>query len=104
MVKNTLEHLLGIEAEAAALVNDAEKEAERRIRENDEKNRVTYDERLKAETQRREAQLETEVNQLKKEYQQTLDNYRDEISRINVNQQEFSVLLNTYLSGNADVD
>jgi len=95
---NTLEHLLKIEAEAAALVNDAQAEADRRIHENEDKNRKIYEERFKAEAQKREAALVKEKERLKEQYQQMLEEYRSGISNAQTNVEKFSELFNRYVA------
>jgi vacuolar-type H+-ATPase subunit H len=93
---NTLEHLLKIEAEAAALVNDAQAEADRRIHENEEKNRKIYEERFRVETQKRELSLRKEKEKLREQYQQKLEDYRNGISAVKVDVEKFSALFNQY--------
>jgi vacuolar-type H+-ATPase subunit H len=95
---NTLEHLLKIEAEAAALVNDAQAEADRRIHENEEQNRKTYEERYKVEAQMRESALGKEKEKLKEQYQQTLEKYRNGISNAKTDMEKFSGLFNRYVA------
>jgi vacuolar-type H+-ATPase subunit H len=95
---NTLEHLLKIEAEAAALVNDAQAEADRRIHENEEKNRKTYEERYKTEAQMRESALGKEKEKLKEQYQQMLEEYRNGISNAKTDMEKFSELFNRYVA------
>jgi vacuolar-type H+-ATPase subunit H len=95
----TLEHLLKIEAEAAALVNDAQAEADRRIHENDEKSRSAFEERYRVEAELRESSLKKEKDKLKKQYQQSIDDYREEISGINADMERFSALFNSYITG-----
>ena len=96
--ENTLDHLLQIEAKAAALVNDAQAEADRRIHESEEKNRAAYEERYKAEAQVLEASLKKEKEKIKSEYQKALDEYRAEISGIKVSVDNFCALLNGCLA------
>ena len=97
--ENTLNHLLKIEAEAAALVNDAQTEADRRIHENEEKNRAVYEERFRAEAQMRELSLKKEKDRLRRQYQTALEEYRKEISSVNVDMQCFSNLFNEFIAG-----
>jgi len=94
---NTLDHLLEIEAEAAALVNDAQTEADRRIRENENKNQTSYEERIKAEISAQQTRLEKERDIIKSNYQKALDDYKKEISNLNIDTQRFSSLVNQYL-------
>ena len=98
MENKTLDHLLKIEAEASALVNDAKTEADRRIRENEEKNRMAYEERFKEEAQKREASLKEEKDRLKNQYQEILEKYREELSGVNADEQRFLSLFNQYVA------
>jgi vacuolar-type H+-ATPase subunit H len=91
---NALEHLLKTEAKAVALVNDANEEAQRRICENEEKNRAEYEENKKTEIDKRRIMLENEKIKANEIYNKELDNYRDEISRVVVNKEKFYVLMN----------
>ncbi|MCL2759550.1 MAG: hypothetical protein FWD22_05000 [Treponema sp.] len=97
MGNTTLEHLLEVEAEASAMVENAQKEADKRIRENEEKNRKAYEDRLKIELQKCELTLKEEKEKIKELYQKTLDEYRREIFGIKPDEQGFSALLNEYL-------
>jgi len=94
---STLDYLLQIETKAAALVNDAQTEADRRMHESETKNHSAYEERFKAEVQRLDALLQESKENTKKQYLQTLEEYRREISSIDINVERFSALLNEYL-------
>jgi len=96
---NTLDHLLEIEAKASALVNDAQEEAEKRIHENEIKNQTAYEDRFKAEAQKLEDSLIKEKERLRTQYKQTLEEYCNDISNININADRFSSLLNKYIAG-----
>jgi len=96
---NTLDHLLEIEAKASALVNDAQEEAEKRIHENEVKNQTAYEECFKTEAQKLEDALIKEKERLRTQYKQTLEEYRNDISNININVDRFSSLLNKYIAG-----
>jgi len=97
--KNTLDHLLEIEAEAAALVNEAQAEADRRIRENEDKNRSAYEERFKIEVKSRDEALKKAHDEFKKQYDDELVKYREEISGVNVDLPRFTALFNEFLAG-----
>ena len=88
-----------IEAQAAALVNDAQAEADRRIHENEEKNRAAYEERFMVEAQALEASLKKEKEKIRDQYQSALDEYRRKISSVKINEDKFSALLNDYIAG-----
>jgi len=94
---NALEHLLKTEAQAAALVNDAQEEADRRIYENEEKNRISFEERYKEEVDKRKLLLDNEKVKISELYQKELDNYKEEISRIAANNEKFSILMNNLI-------
>ena len=95
---STLDHLLEIEAAAAAIVDDAQIEAAKRIHENDEKNRIVFDERYKVEIQNHLSRLNDEIEKVKIQYKKELDDYRKEISGINVEKDAFCALFNKYIS------
>ena len=95
---NTLDHLLQIEARAAALVSDAQAEADRRIHDSEEKNREAYEERFRAEAQTLEASLRNEKERTREEYQKALEDYRKEIAGISINTDGFCALLNDCLA------
>jgi vacuolar-type H+-ATPase subunit H len=97
--ENTLERLLQIETKAAALVNDAQIEADRRINESETNNHAAYEERFRAKVQELESSLKEEKEKIKNRYQYELDEYRREISVVNVNTERFSALFNNYLAG-----
>jgi len=94
---NTLDHLLEIEASAAAIVEDAQKEAEKRIHENEEKNRVIFDERYKAEIKNHLTMLNEEIDRIKIQYNKELDKYRGEIAGLNVDKEAFCALFSKYI-------
>jgi len=94
---STLDYLLQIETKAAALVNDAQTEADRRMHESETKNHAAYEERFKAEVQKLDALLRESKENTKKQYLQTLEEYLREISSIDINVERFSALLNEYL-------
>jgi vacuolar-type H+-ATPase subunit H len=97
--ENTLDRLLQIETKAAALVNDAQVEADRRINECETNNHVAYEERFRAKVQELEASLKKEKEKAKNRYQYELDEYRRKISVVDVNTERFSFIFNNYLAG-----
>ena len=97
--KEVLDHLLEIESAAAALVNDAQAEADNRITEAEKQNRAAFDRRYVEENQR----FEKEFLQLKElsrqEYQKELEIYKEKISSMHVNNDRFSNLLDSLVLG-----
>ena len=71
-----LQHLLNLDAEAAALVNDAQAEADRRITEGEKQNQIHHDEVYSREVEILEAAFAREIAAVKETYQQQLDAYR----------------------------
>ncbi|MCL2210455.1 MAG: hypothetical protein FWB95_00860 [Treponema sp.] len=94
---STLEHLLTVEAQASSLVNEAQKEADRLIHENEERNRTAYEERIKIEIKKHEAQLEQEKEKIKEQYSEALDRCRLELSGVESDVKKFCALLNEYI-------
>ena len=88
-----LGHLLKIESEAAAMVDDAQAEADRRILEAERQNHANFEERYQRESEK----LENEFNAIKqdahRQYQAELDAYRETISSVSVDVNRFTVLL-----------
>jgi F0F1-type ATP synthase membrane subunit b/b' len=99
--ENVLGHLLKIEAEASALVDDAQAEADRRVAEAEKRSRSCYD----GEYSRRAAELEAaysgEINQVRAEYRNRIEEYREGLEAIPVDQGRFSALLDQFLAGRA---
>jgi vacuolar-type H+-ATPase subunit H len=95
----SLEHLLKIESEAAALVNDAQAEADRRVQESEKKNRAIYEERYKAEAEAKEIALRKEKDKIRRQYQKALDEYRQETAGITSDIPKFISLVDNLLLG-----
>jgi F0F1-type ATP synthase membrane subunit b/b' len=94
-----LDHLLVIESEAAALVDGAQAEADKRLMESERQNRVAYDERYRKESENLEAELQKTKEQARQRYQKELEAYREKISRANPDSNSFSALLDTFIAG-----
>jgi F0F1-type ATP synthase membrane subunit b/b' len=94
-----LGHLLKIEAEAAALVRDAQAEADRRVDEGEKQNRAAYDGRYRAEAARLEAEYQKEKEKVNDQYQKELEAYCEKLNAINADTGRFSASLEALLSG-----
>jgi len=88
-----LGHLLKIESEASALVNDAQAEADRRVLEAEKQNHAAFDERYHRENERLESEYNAFREKVQGQYQAELDAYKEKISSIEVNVNRFSALL-----------
>jgi vacuolar-type H+-ATPase subunit H len=90
--KEVLRHLLNLEAEAAALVEDAQAEADRRVAEGEKQSRSRYDETYAAEVAALETAFKSETTAVKEEYKKQLDTYRDSLKALPVDRAAFSAL------------
>jgi len=97
--KEVIDHLLKIESEAAALVNDAQAEADNRIMEAEKKNRAAFDKRFREESERLETGFLQSKEQVRQEYRKELETYKEKISSIHVNNDRFSALLDGLVLG-----
>ncbi|MDR2102879.1 MAG: hypothetical protein LBP42_02115 [Treponema sp.] len=95
--ENILQHLLQIESEAAALVNDAQAEADRRLTEGEKQNRRRYDEEYSREVAELDAGFDTEIKTVKEDYRRQLEMYQEGLSRITANTGNFSKLVENLL-------
>ncbi|GHV37184.1 hypothetical protein AGMMS50268_05120 [Spirochaetia bacterium] len=96
--QQVLGHLLKIEAEAAALVDDAQAEADRRVAEGERLNRSRYDEQYGREAAEFEQIYEKEVAAVKEDYQHQLDTYRKSLDAIAVDRDRFRALMDDFLA------
>jgi len=94
-----LDHLLKIEAEAAALVNEAQAEADKRITEAEKQNRAAYDKRFVEENQRLEQGFLQTKELAKEQFKKELETYKEKISSVHVNNDRFSNLLDSLVLG-----
>jgi hypothetical protein len=96
---NVLGHLLKIEADAAAMVDDAQAEADRRVAESEKSNRARYDEEYGREALRLDRLFEEELRHIRGDYQAQLEAYRGSLGSIPVDQGRFFALMDDLLSG-----
>jgi len=94
-----LDHLLKIESEAAALVNDAQAEADKRIMEAEKQNRAAYDKRFCEENERLEKEFLQTKELARQEYLKELETYKEKISSVPINNERFSDLLDSLVLG-----
>jgi F0F1-type ATP synthase membrane subunit b/b' len=95
--RNVLGHLLKIEAEASALVDDAQAEADRRIAEAEKRNRSRYDQEYSRRAAELEAAYSGEINQIKADYRNRIEEYRKSLEALSADQGRFSALLDKFL-------
>jgi vacuolar-type H+-ATPase subunit H len=94
-----LDHLLKIEQEAAALVNDAQAEADNRITEAEKQNRAAFDGRFREENEILEKGFLQSKEQARQRYREELEAYKAQISSVPVNNERFSALLDDLVLG-----
>jgi regulator of protease activity HflC (stomatin/prohibitin superfamily) len=95
--QDVLRHLLAVEAEASALVDDAQAEADRRVTEGEKQNRLLYDEQYGRETARLEAQYGENIERVKADYKKQLDSYRESLDAMPVNTEAFIRAVESFL-------
>jgi F0F1-type ATP synthase membrane subunit b/b' len=96
-----LGHLLKIESEAAALVNDAQAEADRRVLEAEKQNHAAYEERYRREGERLEREYQALKEKIRRQYQIELESYSNKITSLHVDVSRFSALLDRLVAEEA---
>jgi len=94
-----LQHLLEIESQASTLVNDAQMEADRRVKEAEEQNRQAYDAGYQKLITELEAEYRKEQDAVKVEYDKALDEYRQSLAGMSMDANGFSALAFSLLLG-----
>jgi vacuolar-type H+-ATPase subunit H len=94
---DVLGHLLQIEAEAAALMDDAQAEADKRIAEAEKHNRLNYDETFSREAGALDEEYRRETAAVREDYQKQLNAYHEHLSAMQVNEIAFFRLLEDLL-------
>jgi vacuolar-type H+-ATPase subunit H len=92
MEADVLRHLLEVEADAEALVDSAQEEADRRLAEGERLNREHYDQRYAKEVAELDADYQKQLDAVKADYQKQLDAYRVELDAMPVDNNRFMEL------------
>jgi len=92
-----LHHLLEIEGKAALLVNDAQAEADRRIKEAEEQNRLAFDETYQKVSAELEEDYKKSLDTVKTEYSKCLDEYRLSLDTMPKQNERFNNLVQALL-------
>jgi len=90
--QDVLQHLLDLENRAAALVNDAQAEADRRLSEGEKENRARYDEVYSTEVAELEASYAQNIATVKADYSSQLEAYLESLRSISLDKAAFSSL------------
>jgi vacuolar-type H+-ATPase subunit H len=94
--RDVLNHLLKVEADAAALVDEAQAEADRRVSEGEKQNRSRYEQRYGQNAAALDAAYIREIEEAKEKYQKELDAYRDRLHHISADKTAFSALMTEF--------
>jgi hypothetical protein len=95
---NILGHLLKIEADAAAMADDAQAEADRRVAESEKQNRVRYDSEYGKQVEELDRAFEEGAARIRADYQAQLEAYRESLNSIPVDQGRFSAMVDKFLA------
>jgi len=98
-----LRHLLDLDKEAAALIDDAQAEADRRISEGEKQNRAKYDEAYAREMDALEKSYAEKIAAINKDYSNQLDEYREKLKALSPDTKTFSSLAGEFLCIDANV-
>ncbi|MDR3342956.1 MAG: hypothetical protein LBT14_09275 [Treponema sp.] len=95
--QNVLQHLLQVEAEAAGLVHDAQAEADRRLAEGEQQNRLHYEEQYGQEVAELDQEYEKVIAAVKADYARQLEAYRESLDTMVIHQGRFGELVDRLL-------
>jgi hypothetical protein len=95
--RDILQHLLGVESEAAVLVDDAQAEADRRVAEGEKESRSRYDAQYSQEAERLDGDYAAAVLAIKEDYRKQLEAYREGLEGIPVRKDAFFALVEQLL-------
>ncbi|MDR0568123.1 MAG: hypothetical protein LBG87_02830 [Spirochaetaceae bacterium] len=93
-----LRHLLKVEADAAALADEAQAEADKRVAEVEKQNRALYEERYAQEVAGLEAHFGQEIAGIKGDQQSQLEAYRQSLEALPLRNSAFSELAGSLLT------
>ncbi|GAB6393109.1 MAG: hypothetical protein MdMp014T_2482 [Treponematales bacterium] len=96
---DVLQHLLHTEAEAAALVNGAQAEADRRAAESEKAARALHDEQYGKEAAALEADYTRKLAAVREDYRRQVDACREELAAAPVDYGKFAALAKRLLLG-----
>lgn len=96
---SVLQHLLEVESKAAVLVDDAQAEADKRIKGAEEENRAAYEESYRFLVEKLDAEYREKIAGVKAGYNADLEAYRSSLDATPLRQAEFSALAARLLFG-----
>jgi len=95
-----LQHLLDLEGQANALVDNAQEEADRRVSEGEKQNRLQSEDAYAREVEVLEKAYIMNTASVRESYRKQLDEYREKLQAQPANMEEFSVLAGKLLIKN----
>jgi vacuolar-type H+-ATPase subunit H len=90
---DAINHLLEVEKNASALINDAAQEVDRRLSEAHSKYNTEYKARYDEVAARLEAEYQQKLNSTSDKYQKEIDSYKESLAAKPQNYEAFSSLL-----------
>ncbi|MDR1506056.1 MAG: hypothetical protein LBI67_03040 [Treponema sp.] len=96
---DVLQHLLEIETQAAALVDDAQAEADRRVKASENENRERYEEQYRGRVEILEAGYRERIDGVRAEYRVRIDEYWKNLDATELHFADFSCLAAKLLFG-----
>lgn len=96
--EDILGHLLKIEGEAAALVYDAQAEADKRVAEAEKRNRALYEKQYQEGLTQLEAEYKKEIESVRENCKKELAAYREKLSTLSVDSGHFSAALESFFT------
>jgi F0F1-type ATP synthase membrane subunit b/b' len=97
--QDVLRHLLQVEAEASALVDDAQVEADRRIAEGEKQNRAVFEEQHSLLIRDLEQHSAEALARLKGDSKKELDAYRKSLEVLPLDREAFGRTVDEFLRG-----
>jgi len=94
-----LDHLLTIEAEAAALVKDAQTEADKKITEAEKQNRAAFELRYQEKAAEQEGEFQRELQKARERCQTELSDYGKKMESVTPDITHFTAVLESLFSG-----
>lgn len=94
---NAINHLLEVEKNASALINEAKIEAEKRVAEVRSKYNSDYKSKYEVIASEMEAAYQTKLEAVSAKYKQEIEDFKKSLTEKNQNEEAFNDLLEKYL-------
>ena len=94
---DVFDHLLEVEAQALALIDEAQADADLQVSEAEKQNQIKSDERYHKEAETLEEEYNKELSQIKEEYTRQLNEYKKRLEGMTIKGEQFFLLLDRFL-------